>query len=50
MLHEPDDGANNGSIEVFGAQIRLRVEQAEDDTAIGEVSRKAGISEATFYN
>ena len=26
------------------------LKQAEDGTAIGEVCRKAGISEATFYN
>jgi putative transposase len=26
------------------------LKQAEDGTAVGEVCRKAGISEATFYN
>ena len=32
------------------AQIAFVLRQAEEGTPIGEVSRKAGISEATFYN
>ena len=32
------------------AQIAFILKQAEDGTAGGEVCRKAGISEATFYN
>ena len=32
------------------AQIAFVLKQAEDGTAIGEVCRKTGISEATFYN
>jgi len=32
------------------AQIALILRQAEEGTAIGEVCRKAGISEGTFYN
>src|SRR5437868_14010889 len=32
------------------AQIAFILKQAEDGTAIGEVCRKAGISEATFSN
>jgi putative transposase len=32
------------------AQISFILRQAEEGTAIGEVCRKAGISEATFYN
>ncbi len=32
------------------AQIAFILRQAEEGTAIGEVCRKAGISEATFYN
>lgn len=32
------------------AQIAFVLKQAEDGTAIGEICRKAGISEATFYN
>jgi putative transposase len=31
------------------AQIAFVLRQAEEGTAIGEVCRKAGISEATFY-
>lgn len=31
------------------AQIAFILKQAEDGTPIGEVCRKAGISEATFY-
>ena len=32
------------------AQIAFVLKQAEDGAAVGEVCRKAGISEATFYN
>ena len=32
------------------AQIAFVLRQSEEGTAIGEVCRKAGISEATFYN
>lgn len=32
------------------AQIAYILRQAEEGTAIGEVCRTAGISEATFYN
>jgi putative transposase len=32
------------------AQIAFILRQAEEGTAIGEVCRKAGISEATFYS
>ena len=32
------------------AQIAFVLRQAEDGTAVGEVCRKAGISEPTFYN
>ena len=31
-------------------QIAFILKQAEGGTAVGEVCRKAGISEATFYN
>ena len=32
------------------AQIAFILHQAEEGTAVGEVCRKAGISEATYYN
>jgi putative transposase len=32
------------------SQIAFILRQAEEGTAVGEVCRKAGISEATFYN
>jgi len=32
------------------AQIAFVLKQAEDGTQIGEVSRKTGISDATFHN
>jgi len=32
------------------AQIAFILRQADEGTAIGEVCRQAGISEATFYN
>ena len=31
-------------------QIAFILKQAEDGTSVGEVCRKAGISEATYYN
>lgn len=31
-------------------QIAFVLKPAEDGTAVGDVCRKAGISEATFYN
>lgn len=34
---------------VSEAQTAFVLKQAEDGTAVGEVCRKAGISEATFY-
>jgi hypothetical protein len=37
-------------IEVFGDADCLHWQQAEESTAVGEVCRKAGISEATYYN
>jgi putative transposase len=35
---------------VSEAQIAFVLKQADDGASIGEVCRKAGISEATFYN
>ncbi len=32
------------------AQIAFVLKQADDGTSVGEVCRKAGISEATYYN
>jgi putative transposase len=32
------------------AQIAFILKQADDGTPIGEICRKAGIGEATFYN
>jgi putative transposase len=32
------------------AQVTFTLRQTEDGTTIGEVCRKAGTSEATFYN
>ncbi len=32
------------------SQIAFVLKQAEDGTSVGEVCRKAGISEATFYS
>jgi putative transposase len=32
------------------AQIAFVLKQADDGTPVGEVCRKAGISEATYYN
>ena len=31
------------------AQIAFVLKQAEDDTSVGELCRKTGLSEATFY-
>ena len=38
------------NIKFTEAQIAFILKQAEDGTAIAEVCRKAGISDATFYN
>ena len=46
----PGSEVSDEGIEVFGGADRVRLRQAEEGTAIGEVCRKAGISEATFYN
>lgn len=40
----------NEEVKVHRGADRLRAQQAEDGAAAGEVCRKAGISEATFYN
>lgn len=32
------------------SQIAFIVRQGEEGTAVGEICRKAGISEATYYN
>lgn len=32
------------------AQIAFVLKQVDDETSVGEMCRKAGISEATFYN
>ena len=50
MIPRPGDGESHEGIEVFGGADRVRTEQAEDGTVIGEVCRRAGISEATFYS
>ena len=38
------------SLKFTQAQVAFVLKQAEDGTPIGEVCRKAGIAEATFYN
>jgi transposase-like protein len=43
-------GEFHEGIEVSEAQIAFVLKQAEDGSAVAEVCRKAGISEATFYN
>lgn len=49
---EFDEGLEVVAARSFGSetQIALVLKQAEDGTPIGEVCRKAGISDATFYN
>ncbi len=43
-------GKDHEEIEVFGSQIAFILRQGEEGTPVGEVCRKAGISEATYYN
>jgi putative transposase len=43
-------GKDDEAIEVYGGADCLHFRQAEEGTVVGEVCRKAGISEATFYN
>ena len=37
-------------IEVYGGADRLHPAPGREGTAVGEICRKAGISEATYYN
>ena len=46
----PGPEAEDEGIEVFGGADRVCFAAGGRGTAIGEVCRKAGISEATFYN
>lgn len=50
MIPRPGDQEFHEGIEVLEAQIAVVLKQAEDGTGEVEVCRKAGISEATFYN
>ena len=43
-------GKDDEEIEVFGGADCLHFAAGEEGTAVGEVCRKAGISEATYYN
>jgi hypothetical protein len=42
-------GEFHEGIEVYRGADRICLKQADEGTAIAEVCRKAGISEATFY-
>jgi len=44
------EGKDHEEIEVHEAQIAFILRRAEEGTAVGEVCRKAGISEAMYYN
>ncbi|RBO90912.1 transposase [Pseudochrobactrum asaccharolyticum] len=44
------EGEFDEGIQISEAQIAFVLKQAEGGTPIGEVCRKAGISDATFYN
>jgi AcrR family transcriptional regulator len=44
------DGGRVEEDAIFGGADRLHLKQAEDGTAVGEVCRRAGISQATLYN
>jgi putative transposase len=48
--HGPDDGESHEKSKFSEAQIAFVLKRAEDGAGIGESCRKAGISEATFYN
>lgn len=50
MIGGPEYGGFDEEIEVFGGADRFVLKQADDGTSVGEVCRKAGISEATYYN
>ena len=47
LLHKTP---NSVSSEPGAAQLAFVLKQAEDGSAVAEVCRKAGISEATYYN
>jgi putative transposase len=46
----PDEGISMKKSKFTESQIAFILRQAEEGTAVAEVCRKAGISEATFYN
>ena len=50
MIPARGPGEFHEGIEVFRGADRVRLKQAEDGSAVAEGCRKAGISEATFYN
>jgi len=45
-----EEEGHHEEIEVTEAQIAFILRQGEEGTAVGEICRKAGISEATYYN
>jgi putative transposase len=50
MTPDGDEKSSMKASKFSEAQIAFVLKQAEDGSAIAEVCRKAGISEATFYN
>jgi len=50
LADEPDDGADDEGIDVFRSANRFCAEAGRGSNGNREACRKAGISEATFYN
>ena len=50
MIPQRDKESSMKASKFTEAQIAFVLKQAEDGTPIAEVCRKAGISDATFYN
>ncbi|MGX1500021.1 transposase-like protein [Labrenzia sp. MBR-25] len=50
MIPTSGEGEFHEEIEVFRGSDRHHLRQADEGTPVAEVCRKAGISDATFYN
>jgi putative transposase len=50
MIPRWDEESSMKASKFTEAQIAFVLRQAQDGTAVAEICRKAGISDATFYN
>jgi putative transposase len=50
MIPVMGEGEFHEEVEILGGAIAFILRQADEGTPVAEVCRKAGISDATFYN